>query len=75
MFYVSDPRYQYCARVGRSIRICRSEAECRHEFGCTEPDCPLASAFGLEEFDKRMKAYATEFDLWPLGRDGQKDYP
>jgi hypothetical protein len=35
----------------------------------------LVSAFWLEEFDKRMKAYATQFDLWPLGRDVQKDFP
>jgi hypothetical protein len=75
MFYLSDPRYQYCPRVGMSVRVYRSEAECRHEFGCTKPDCPLETAFGLEAFDRRMKAYATALDLWPLGQSEQKDFP
>lgn len=75
MFYASDPRYQYCPRVGRSVRVCRSEAECRQEFGCTEPTCPLETAFDLVAFDKRMKEYATVFDLWPLGQRDVKDFP
>lgn len=75
MFYTTDPRYQYCPRVAKSVRVCRSEAECRHEFGCTQPNCPLETAFGLEAFDKRMKAYATAYDLWPLGQPPQMDFP
>ena len=68
MFNACDPRFEYCPRVSKDVRVCRSEAECRDEYGCTKPDCPLANEFGLEAFDKRMKAYATALDLWPLGQ-------
>jgi hypothetical protein len=75
MLHASDPRYQYCTRVGMSVCACRSEAECRREFGCTKPNCPLETAFGLEAFDKRMRAFATIFDLCPLGGGKQPDFP
>ena len=66
MLYQNDPRYLYCSRVGRSVGVCRSEAECRAEFGCTKPNCPLERHFGLEAFDRRMREFATVFDLWPV---------
>ncbi len=75
MLHSTDPRYQYCARVGKSVRVCRAEADCRREFGCTKPNCPLETAFGLEAFDARMRAFATTFDLWPLGEGKQPDFP
>lgn len=68
----SDPRIEYCPRVGRGVRVCRSEGECRHEFGCTKPNCPLEHAFDLEQFDHRMRVFATDHDLWPLRPD---EYP
>jgi hypothetical protein len=71
----SDPRYQYCKRVGKNVSVCRSEAECRREYGCTKPNCPLQTAFGLEAFDARMRAFATTFDLWPLAEGSQPDFP
>ena len=75
MLHSSDPRYQYCARVGKSVCVCRSEVKCRREYDCTEPNCPLETAFGLEAFDERMRAFATTFDLWPLGSGNQPDFP
>lgn len=75
MLHSSDPRYQYCTRVGKSVRVCRSEADCRREYGCIKPNCPLEKAFGLEAFDERMRAFATIFDLWPLGGGKQPDFP
>ena len=54
MFNACDPRFEYCPRVSKDVRVCRSEAECRDEYGCTKPDCPLANEFGLEAFDKRI---------------------
>lgn len=75
MLHASDPRYLYCPRVGCRVRVCRSEEECRREFGCTKPHCPLEGTFGLEAFDTRMKAFATAFDLWPVGSESQRDYP
>lgn len=66
MPHASDPRFQFCCRVGQHVRVCREEDDCRREFGCTKPNCPLQDAFGLEAFDSRMRAFATEFDLWPL---------
>lgn len=75
MLHASDPRYQYCPRVSQTVRICRSEAECRCEFGCSKPNCPLEKSFGLEAFDARMKAFSTVFDLWPLSDVQQPDYP
>ena len=75
MPYLCDPRYQYCSRVGTNVRVCRSEAECRREYCCTEPNCPLETAFGLEAFDARMRAFATTFDLWPLAEGNQPDFP
>ena len=68
-----DPRYQYCTRIGKNVCVCRSEAECRREYACTE-NCPLETAFGLKAFDARMRAFATTFDLWPLGGE-QPDFP
>ena len=38
MLHSSDPRYQYCARVGKSVCVCRSEVECRREYGCIKLD-------------------------------------
>lgn len=75
MANVSDPRYLYCPRVGEAVCICRSEEACRGEFGCTKPDCPLGKEFGLEAFDRRMKAFATTFDLWPVGSGKEPDFP
>ena len=75
MLHSTDPRYQYCTRVGQSVRVARSEADCRREHGCTKPNCPLETAFGLEAFDKRMRAFATTFDLWPLGEAEPPDFP
>jgi len=75
MCAASDPRYQYCPRVGEAVRVCRPEAECRREFGCTKPSCPLEASFGFSEFDQRMKAYATALDLWPLGEGKQRNLP
>lgn len=69
MHNASDPRYHYCPRVEQYVRVCRSEAECRREFGCTKPDCPLEGEFDLQKFDLRMRAYATALDLWPLAAD------
>ena len=37
------------------MRVCRSEAECRREFGCTEPNCPLETAFGLKKLRKEIE--------------------
>ena len=74
MQHLSDPRYQYCARVGERVCVCRSEVECRREYGCTKPNCPLGTAFGLQAFDERMRAFATALDLWPLGGQ-QPDFP
>jgi hypothetical protein len=70
-----DPRYRYCTRVGKSVRVCRSEQECRGEFGCTKSICPLEDAFGLEAFDQRMREFATIFDLWPLSQMAVADFP
>jgi len=75
MLHATDPRYQYCTRIEKSVRVCRSEAECRREHGCTKPNCPLETAFGLEAFDERMRVFATTFDLWPLGGEKQPDFP
>lgn len=61
-----DPRYQFCMQIEKSVCVCRSENECRREHGCTNSNCPLEDAFGLEAFDSRMRAFATAFDLWPL---------
>ncbi len=74
MLYATGPRYQYCTRVGKNVRVRRSEAECRREYGCTKPNCPLETAFGLEAFDERMRAFATTFDLWPLCAGKQPDF-
>ena len=75
MLHSSDPRYQYCAHVGKSVCVCRSEVECRREHGCIKPNCPLGTTFGLQAFDERMRAFATTFDLWPLGGGDQPDFP
>ena len=75
MSHPFDPRYQYCKRVGEDVCVCRSEAECRREFGCTKPNCPLETAFGLKAFDARMRAFATAFDLWPLSEGVQPEFP
>lgn len=61
-----DPRHLYCARVGQYVRVCRAECDCRAEFGCTKPNCPLEGFFDLQAYDARMKAFATERDLWPV---------
>ena len=74
MLHLSDPRYQYCTRLGKTVCVCRSEVECRREYGCTKSNCPLETAFGLQAFDERMRAFATTFDLWPLGGE-QPDFP
>ena len=66
MLHLSDPRYQYCTRVGQRVCVCRSEVECRREYGCIKPNCPLGTAFGLKAFDERMRAFAATFDLWPF---------
>lgn len=73
MPHPSDPRYEYCQRLAKNVRVCRSEKECRLEHGCTQPNCPLEAAFGLDAFDVRMRAFATAFDLWPLGKSRQPD--
>ena len=76
MLHASDPRYRYCKRVGTSVIVCRTEGDCRREYGCTEPNRPLEKAFGMKAFDERMRAFATIFDLWPLGRSEQPpDFP
>lgn len=75
MLHSSDPRYLYCTRVGKTVCVCRSEEACRREYGCTKPNCPLETAFGLEAFDRRMKEFATTFDLWPLCARKQADFP
>lgn len=75
MLHAFDPRYQHCTRVGKFVCVCRAEGECRREFGCTKPNCPLEAAFGLEAFDKRMKEFATVFDLWPVRAANQPDFP
>lgn len=75
MCALSDPRSQYCPRVGESVRVCRPEADCRSEYGCTQPNCPLETSFGFDVFDQRMKAYATAFDLWPLAEGKPRDFP
>lgn len=75
MLHAMDPRYRYCPRVGKSVRICRCEAECRSEFGCTQPNCPLEKAFGLAAFDQRMREFATMFDLWPIANANPPDFP
>ncbi len=68
MLHSTDPRYLYCCRVDRPVRVCRSEAECRAEFGCSKPNCPLEGKFDLAAYDARMKAFATEYDLWPVAQ-------
>jgi hypothetical protein len=55
--------------------VCRGEADCRREFGCSEPTCPLREAFGLRAFDTRMKAFSTALDLWPVDGGEQQDFP
>jgi hypothetical protein len=75
MLHASDPRYQYCKRVGKNVCVSRSEGQCRSQYGCTEPNCPLEGAFGLKAFDQRMQAFATVFGLWPLGGGKQPDFP
>jgi hypothetical protein len=75
MVHACDPRYQHCPRVGKSVRVCRAEGECRNEFGCIKPNCPLEAAFGLEAFDARMKEFATIFDLWPVSGPKTPDFP
>jgi hypothetical protein len=72
MLNSSDPRYQYCARVGKSVCL---KVECRLEHGCIKPNRPLGTTFGLQAFDERMRAFATTFDLWPLGGGDQPDFP
>lgn len=71
----SDPRYLYCPRVECRVRVCRPEEECRREFGCTKPHCPLEGEFGLQAFDVRMKGFATAFDLWPVTTASTADFP
>lgn len=75
VLYLNDPRYQYCMRVGMSVRICRVEDECRREHGCVKPDCPLARAFGFDVFDVRMRQLASMFDLWPCEDAMLEDFP
>jgi hypothetical protein len=61
-----DPRLKFCSCVELNVRVCRSEGECRTEYGCTEPDCPLRTEFDLNAYDQRMRAFSSHFDLWPL---------
>jgi hypothetical protein len=75
MLHAFDPRYMYCSRKKKSVRVCGAQAECRSKHGCNKPNCPLTKEFGLEAFDGRMKAFATTFDLWPLGDKEEKDFP
>lgn len=75
MLNASDPRYLYCSRKKKIVRVCRVEAECRSQHGCAKPDCPLSKEFGLEAFDARMKAFASTFDLWPLDDEKLADFP
>jgi hypothetical protein len=76
MLHASDPRHRYCKRVSSSVSVCRTEEDCRREYGCTKPNCPLEKAFGMKAFDERMRAFATIFDLWPLRRSEQPpDFP
>jgi len=75
MLHASDPRYQYCSRVEKTVRVCRPEVECRQQYGCTAPNCPLETSFGLKAFDERMRAFASTFDLWPLSEGSQRDFP
>ncbi len=75
MSHHNDPRYLYCTRVARNVGVCRSEAECRAEFGCTKPNCPLEKHFGFQAFDQRMQAFATIFDLWPVRGTPFEDFP
>ena len=75
MGYPFDPRYQHCTRVGKTVRVCRSEDACRREYGCTKPNCPLEKAFGITAFDLRMRAYASIFDLWPLSDVEVPEFP
>ena len=35
----------------------------------------LETAFGLEAFDARMRAFATTFDLWPLAERQSAGFP
>ena len=62
-----DRRLQFCPQVQANVRVCRSEQECRKEFGCCQAGCPLAREFGLKAFDWRMRQFSTHFDLWPAG--------
>lgn len=75
MLHSSDPRYLYCCRKEKHVRVCRLEGECRLEHGCQKPNCPLAKDFGLEAFDARMKAFSSIFDLWPVDVKKLADFP
>jgi hypothetical protein len=70
-----DPRYQYCTRIKKDVYVCRSEAVCRKEHGCTKSNCPLWNVLGLGAFDRRMRAFSTVYDLWPLGGGPAPDFP
>jgi hypothetical protein len=75
MLHASDPRFEYCWRVKRAVRVCRPEVDCRQEYGCAGRNCPLAKSFGLKAFDERMRAFASTFDLWPLSEGKDGDFP
>ena len=68
-------RYQYCSRVGTNVRVCRSEAECRREYCCTEPNCPLETAFGLEAFDARIACLRDNVRPLASGRRQSAGFP
>ena len=51
-----DPRYQYCTRVGKNVRVCRSEADCRREYDCTKPNCGKTAEV-VNVIEKFFRAY------------------
>ena len=75
MLHSLDPRYQYCPRVGKCVGVCQTESQCRQDHSCTKLACPLEQAFGWTAFDTRMRFFATNFDLWPVGAGEQSDSP
>lgn len=59
-----DPRYRRCERIGKSVRIDRTEGQCRDEHRCPDDRCLLETQFAGDEFAARTTRLAGLFAGW-----------